>query len=188
MKKLLTLFTVMIVSALSIEATAQEFLIQDKSGIGPRIGYYKAPDADEGTMFIGAQTRFRGKFVGFELAAEYRGEQAYSAAGGEFTVKQVPVTASLMAFIPAAPNFNPYALAGLGAYYTIYDYDEGVFSPEDDSEVKIGYHLGFGADLPLNESAALNVDYRYLFLDGNDDLADKEFSGNVISAGLTFYF
>jgi len=49
--------------------------------------------------------------------------------------------------------------------------------------------LGFGLDLPLNESAGLNIDYRYLFLDDKgDDLDDTEFSGNVISAGLTFYF
>ncbi|MTI88730.1 MAG: porin family protein [Balneolaceae bacterium] len=189
MKKLFIVSTIILASALTFEAYAQSFMIKDKSGIGPKIGYYKAVDAGEGTMFIGAQTRMRGKFIGFELTAEYRGEQKYTATGGDFTVKQVPVTASLMTFIPVTSNFNPYALAGLGAYYTFYDYDGGFINPGDDSEVKVGYHLGFGADLPLHvAAAALNIDYRYLFLQGNDDLADKEFSGNVISAGLTFYF
>ena len=74
-------------------------------------------------------------------------------------------------------------------YYSIYDYDGGFINPGDDTEVNLGYHLGFGLDLPVNNSAALNVDYRYLFLDGsNDSIANKEFSGNVITAGLTFYF
>lgn len=188
MKKLLLLSTFIFASAFTFEAVAQNFLIKDASGLGPKIGYYKAPDAEEGTMFIGIQSRSRGEVLGFEFAAEYRGEQEYTASGGDLTVKQIPVTGTLLAFIPVTPNFNPYGLAGLGAYYTIYDYDGGFVNPGDDTEVKVGYHLGFGVDLPLNESAALNVDYRYLFLDGSDDLDDKEFSGNVLSAGLTFYF
>lgn len=184
--KQISLVAVMLI--FSGSAYAQS-LLKDKSGIGPRIGYYKAPDAEDGTMFIGAQTRFRGEIVGFELAAEYRGEQSYTVSGGELTVRQIPVTTSLLVFVPIAPNFQPYGLIGLGAYYSIYDYDGGFINPGDDAEVNLGYHLGFGLDLPLNESAALNVDYRYLFLDGNNNsISDKEFSGNVLTAGLTFYF
>jgi opacity protein-like surface antigen len=189
MKKLLSIFSVLIISALFTYATAQEYLIENSSGIGPKIGYYKAPDAENGTMFIGVQSRTKGKYVGAEFSLEYRGEQSYTTTGGELTVSQVPVTGSLMVFAPLAENFAPYGLAGLGAYYAIYDYDGGFVNPGDDSEVNFGYHLGFGVDIAISESAALNVDYRYLFLDGNnDDVADKEFSGNVISAGLTFYF
>jgi len=163
--------------------------VKGKAGFGPKIGYYKAPDADNGTMFIGLQSRARGEVFGFELAAEYRGEQDFTVTGGKVTVSQIPVTGSLMLFVPIAPNFQPYGLAGLGAYYTMYDYDGGFVSPGDNSDVNFGYHLGFGLDLPLNSSAALNVDYRYLFLDGSEDrISEKEFSGNVISAGLTFYF
>lgn len=163
--------------------------VKGKSGIGPRIGYYKAPDADDGTMFIGLQSRSRGEIFGFELAAEYRGEQSYTVTGGELTVKQIPVTGSLLMFVPIAPNFQPYGLVGLGAYYTIYDYDGGFVNPGDDAEVNFGYHLGFGLDVPISSSAALNIDYRYLFLDGNEDrISEKNFSGNVITAGLTLYF
>tara|TARA_R110002096_G_scaffold39845_6_gene108697 strand:- start:8843 stop:9409 length:567 start_codon:yes stop_codon:yes gene_type:complete len=188
MKTSKILLTTLIVLCMSGYAYAQN-PVKGKSGFGPRIGYYKAPDADDGTMFIGLQTRSRGEIFGFELAAEYRGEQDYTVGGGKVTVSQIPVTGSLMIFVPIAPNFQPYGLAGLGAYYTIYDYDGGFVSPGDDSEVNLGYHLGFGLDMPLSSSAALNVDYRYLFLDGNEDrISEKEFSGNVISAGLTFYF
>ncbi|WP_018127673.1 porin family protein [Balneola vulgaris] len=188
MKFLLSTIACAMLFAFSNVAHAQTNPLKDKSGIGPKIGYYKAPDADDGTMFVGFQSRSRGDVFGFEFAAEYRGEQSYTVSGSEVTTRQIPITASLLMFVPVAPNFQPYGLAGLGAYYTFYDY-EGGLNNGDDADFNIGYHLGFGADLPLSNSAALNVDYRYLFLDGPDDsLGDKEFSGNVISAGLTFYF
>ncbi|WP_103664441.1 outer membrane protein [Gracilimonas amylolytica] len=188
MKKFVTIVVLMAVTSLFSLSHAQQYLIEDGSGFGPKIGYYKAPDADDGTMFIGIQSRSKGKYLGGEFSLEYRGEQTYTTTGGELSVKQVPITGSLMLFAPLAQNFSPYGLAGLGAYYTFYDYDGGFINPGDDSEVKFGYHLGFGADVAISESAAFNIDYRYLFLDGSDDITDKEFSGNVISAGLTFYF
>ena len=189
MKKLTILLAFFIVTAFSIEATAQEAPTSNKGGLGPRFGFYKAPDAEDGTMFIGAQFRSRGKSVfGGEFAIEYRGEQTYDISGGEMTVRQIPVTGSVLVFVPVAPNFQPYGLAGLGAYYSLYDYD-GTFSSSNDAEVNIGYHLGFGLDVPVTANAALNVDYRYLFLEGNNDnLGDKEYSGNVLTGGLTFYF
>lgn len=188
MKYLKTLFTILLFTGLTTGVYAQLSWVENKSGIGPRFGYYKAPDAEEGTMFIGAQARFRGKILGAELAAEYRGKQTYSITGGDVNVSQLPLTASLMAYLPIAPNFQPYGLAGLGAYYSFYDFESGLGSGSE-SEVDLGYHLGFGLDLPLSKNAALNVDYRYLFLDGSDDnIGDKEYSGNVLTGGLTFYF
>ncbi|MFY0698489.1 MAG: porin family protein [Balneola sp.] len=190
MKFFISTLTLAVLLTFSSHTNAQTSApTKDRSGIGPKIGYYKAPDADDGTMFIGFQTRTRGEVFGFEFAAEYRGEQSYSTTNGDLTIKQIPVTATLLMHVPLASNFQPYGLAGLGAYYTFYDYDGGFVSPGDDAEFNIGYHLGFGLDLPLNESVGLNADYRYLFLDDQgDDLDDTEFSGNVISAGLTFYF
>lgn len=175
---------------ISINLQAQDSPTQDKSGIGPRIGYYQSPDAEDGALFLGFQSRVRGKsIIGAEFAAEFRGQQAYDVDGGTVKVRQIPVTGSLLLFVPIAPNFQPYALAGLGAYYTIYDYEGGFLNQGDDAEVNFGYHLGFGLELPVDETVALNVDYRYLFLDGsNDSLGNKEYSGNVISGGITFYF
>ena len=178
-----------LIAGISTSAVAQQAITEGRSGIGPRIGYYKAPDADEGTMFLGIQARGRGAIFGGEFALEYRGEQAYSVTGGELTVRQVPITGSVLVFVPLAPNFQPYGVAGLGAYYTISDYEGDFVSTDTETNVNVGYHLGFGLDLPLSKNAAINADYRYLFLDGeNDNMEDKEHSGNVITAGLTFYF
>lgn len=197
MRKLILFLVVLITATFSLHLNAQDYRLDDgdnltdnKAGIGPRIGYYKAEDADDGNMFIGLQTRIRaGKVFGFEIAGEYRGKQKYTIGGGEVKITQIPVTGSILLFVPVNPHFQPYGLVGAGAYYTIYDYDGSFIDPDDDSVVNYGYHLGFGLDMPLDESVAINVDYRYLFLDGdNDDIEDKEFSGNVITVGLTFYF
>ncbi len=189
MKKLTTTLSIIFSLLFTGILAAQSAPTKDKSGFGPRLGYYKAPDAQDGTMFIGIQSRSRGEVLGFEFAAEYRGEQEYTTGGGTVSIRQIPVTASLLAYVPLASNFQPYGLIGLGAYYTFYDYNDGFVQPGDDAELNLGYHLGFGLDLPLNESTGLNVDYRYLYLDGsNDNIGDKQFSGNVITAGLTFYF
>ncbi len=188
MKKLITFLSVFTITALITSASAQQYIIENSSGFGPKLGYYKAPDAEDGTMFVGLQSRTKGKYIGGEFSLEYRGEQSYSTTNGQLTVSQIPVTGSLMIFAPLAENLAPYGLAGLGAYYTFYDYEGGFLNPGDDTELKVGYHLGFGTDIAFSESAAFNIDYRYLFLDGNDDLTEKQYSGNVLSVGLTFYF
>jgi len=110
------------------------------------------------------------------------------APGQTVTTQFVPVTGSALLFLPISENIAPYGFAGLGAYYTIYDY-EGAFSNENDNEFNLGYHLGFGVELPLGSNTALNVDYRYLFLnsDTNEQDFSGEYSGNTITAGLMFY-
>lgn len=189
MKKLITLFSFLIISAFTVETLAQDYIHQHRTGFGFHLGHYQAQDAEDGSLFIGAQLRSRSDILGAELSAEYRGDQRYSVTNGDVIVRQIPVTASLMAFAPVGEAVAPYALAGLGVYYTIYDYEFDAPDLGDDAETNFGYHLGLGTDIAISEGAALNIDYRYLFLDGNQDsLNDKRFSGNVFTAGLTFYF
>lgn len=164
--------------------------IKNTLGIGPRLGYYKAADAEQGNFYGGAQARIRlGPVLGIEGSVDYRAGQEYEFAGQTVTTKFVPVTGSLMFFAPVSEHFAPYGLAGIGAYYTIYDY-EGTFTNENENNFNFGYHLGFGVELPINEHAALNVDYRYMFLNPDDNeqsFDDADFSGNVFTAGLMFY-
>ena len=169
--------------------------IENTIGIGPRLGYYKADDADEGSFYGGAQIRARlGRIVGIEGAIDYRTSQEYDLGDFSADVRQVPVTASALLFLPVSEHFQPYGVAGLGAYYNILDFNENAedrFGVEDDHGVDFGYHLGFGLELPVNENIALNADYRYNFIDpGSDsfgDVEDADFSGNVVTVGLMFY-
>ena len=157
-------------------------------GIGPRLGYYVADDAEEGNFYGGLQIRGRlNPVFGLDGSVEYRGKQQYDFAGQTGEVSFVPVTGSALVYLPI-DNFSPYGLAGLGAYYTIFESD-GIFE-DTDNEFNVGYHLGFGAEIPIN-NAALNIDYRYLFLNPDDNesnLEETKFSGNVFTIGLMFYF
>ncbi|MDZ7806247.1 MAG: outer membrane beta-barrel protein [Gracilimonas sp.] len=105
----------------------------------------------------------------------------------------VPVTLSLLLFAPVSEYFAPYGVAGLGAYFTRYS-PSGVVEDlgfENDNDFNLGYHLGFGAELPFNNNIALSIDYRYIFLNPNDNEESFEganFNGNTVSASLMFYF
>lgn len=193
MKKLLVLplFIFLMTPYISYSQTASsDAAIKNTLGLGPRLGYYKAADADEGNFYLGLQSRLRlGPVLGLEGSVEYRAGQEYSFAGQSVKTSFVPVTASAMFFIPVNRNFAPYGVAGLGAYYTIYDY-EGTFTNENEDEFNFGYHLGFGVEFPLNSNVALNLDYRYLFLNPDENEAstqNADYSGNVFTGGLMFY-
>lgn len=191
MKKSLLSSLIFLVAAIPISLHAQSnTAIQNTLGFGPRLGYYKAADAEEGNFYGGVQARIRlGPVLGIEGAVDYRAGQTYEFAGQELQTKFVPVTGSLMLFAPVSEHLNPYGLAGIGAYYTIYD-AEGPLSDDNKNEFNFGFHLGFGLELPINSNAALNVDYRYLFLNPDENeqnFEDADFSGNVFTAGLMFY-
>lgn len=193
MKKTITFLTFFL-GVITFASTAQDAAIKNTLGIGPRVGYYKADDADEGNFYGGLQLRLRpGPIIGIEGAVEYRAGQDYDF--GTYTIETsfVPITASLLLFIPVSEYFAPYGLGGIGAYYTIYDSSGDLLGIEFDNDdtFNLGYHLGFGAEFPFSGNAALNIDYRYLFLnpDENEEaLEDADFSGNVFTAGLMFYF
>jgi opacity protein-like surface antigen len=168
--------------------------IKNTFGIGPRLGYYKASDADEGSYYGGIQARLRlGAIIGIEAAVDYGSGQEYGV--GEYTVKTsfIPVTASIMLFVPITESLRPYGFAGLGAYYTLFTFSDAALDLgfEDDSNFNLGYHLGFGAELPLSSNIALTADYRYLFLnpsENEESINDADFNGNIFTAGLMFYF
>jgi opacity protein-like surface antigen len=184
MKKTATAF-ILILFTLPAIGLAQ---IESGLGIGPRLGYYTADDAEEGNVFGGIQLRGRlSPVFGIEAAVEYRGKQQYDFADQSLDVSFVPVTASAMLFLPTAP-ITPYGVAGIGAYYTIYDSD-GILE-DTENEFNAGYHLGFGIEIPFGQNVALNADYRYVFLnpDSNEEsLEDTKFSSNAFTVGLMFY-
>jgi opacity protein-like surface antigen len=168
--------------------------IQNTIGIGPRLGFYKADDADDGNFYGGLQIRGRiGPVFGIELAAEYHTEQAFGVDNFQADTRLIPVTGSALLFIPISDYFAPYGVAGLGAYYTIYNYPDDATDVglDDFEEFNLGYHLGFGVEVPFSSNVALNVDYRYIYLnpdDNEENLEGANFDGNTVTAGLMFYF
>jgi len=178
----------------SAQSAADRASISNTFGFGPRLGYYKAQDADQGNLYYGIQARLRpGASFGIEAAVEYSGGHEFGVGNSTVKTSFVPVTVSLLLFVPVSNHFAPYGVAGLGAYFTRYS-PSGVLEDlgfESNSDFNLGYHLGFGAEIPFSKNIAINIDYRYIFLNPNDNEQSFEganFNGNILSASLMFYF
>lgn len=192
MKKLAAVPLILLLFA--VPAVTQAQYTEDEGGLmlGPRLGYYQANEAEDGSFLFGLQLRSHiSKYFGLELAATYRTTSEFTFTGGSVKTALVPITGSALIYLPISEHFKPYGLAGLGAYYTFYD-TEGLaekLAKDFDGKFTFGYHLGAGIEIPLNEGVAINVDYRYLFLDqdSSEDEFQPDLSGHLISAGLMFY-
>ena len=155
----------------------------DMFGIGPRIGYYKVADADEGNFLIGAAARLRlSPLLGIEGSIDYRSEKY---ANGLLTIKSWPVMASAIIY----PLPIVYGLVGAGWYNTTYDYDLpqlDVLGLEDKTEQEFGWHFGGGVELPMGIVTTLAADIRYTFIDydfselpGSEDMKSDFFTITV---------
>lgn len=183
MKKIATIPIVLLLFAFPAITQAQN----SDGGLmlGPRLGYYQAQEADNGSFLFGLQLRSHlNEYFGVELAATYRTNSEFTIGGNSLKTGLVPITASALVYLPISPYVKPYGVAGLGAYYKFYD-TEGWATDEFKDEFTFGYHLGAGVEIPLNEGMAIDVDYRYIFLD--QEGSDPDLSGHAITAGLMFY-
>lgn len=170
-------------------------------GIGPRAGYYKSKDADDGAWYGGIQARFRlGAILGLELAADYRSEETFSisspAFSGEINQRSYPLTASVLVFLPILPHFSPYIVGGGGWYYTKIDFSNEIeaLGFKDKTERPFGWHLGGGLELPFSEHFAINADIRYIFMDtefgrsGNTRLDENRKADGWVGTGALMYY
>lgn len=196
MKKFITLLTI-ITGVLTFSAAAQSAYdrasIDNTIGFGPRLGYYKGSDAKDGNYYGGIQARARlGTIMGVEGTLEYRGGNEYGSADFSMRTSFVPITASLMLFVPLDRSISPYGLGGIGAYYISYNYSDGAksFGFSDDSSFNLGYHFGLGAEFPLSSNFILSLDYRYLILSPNEDNVpeDTNFNSSILTTALIHYF
>ncbi len=169
MKMRTIVLSVGVLLAISATAEAVGFI-----GVGPRAGYYRAQDADEGRWMGGACARIKlGPAIGVEASIDYRSEKW---AKGALTVRSWPVMATAMIY----PLPIVYGLAGFGWYNTTFDYDQSRFplkKIQDKTDQQVGWHFGGGLELPLGPLTSLTADIRYVFLDydfsevpGSEDL------------------
>lgn len=171
-------------------------------GVGGQISYFRSSGADQGAYYFGGVYRYRiGSMLGFEGTIGYRGGQVFDF--GTVNTNQlfanittVPVTASLMVFIPLRnTTFVPYALLGAGLYMLNIDYSPDINKVVgDETKVKLGGHLGVGVELPLTQAINAHADYRYLLLSkifdpgAVYDFSSKDYNGGAFTLGLMFYF
>ncbi len=157
MKMRILILSICVLLSVAATADAVGFI-----GVGPRAGYYRAQDADEGRWMGGACGRVKlGSAIGIEGSIDYRSEKW---ANGALTVRSWPVMATAMIY----PLPIVYGLAGFGWYNTTFDYDQSrllLKQVEDETKQEVGWHFGGGLELPLGSLTSLTADVRYVFLD-----------------------
>ncbi|MBC7187484.1 MAG: outer membrane beta-barrel protein [Calditrichaeota bacterium] len=128
--------------------------------LGPRVGYYKAQDADEGKLFAGAAARLHlTSALGVEGSVDFRKEEYMR---GRMTVTSWPVMVTGLVY----PLPILYGLIGAGWYNSKVEYTPlaGLLAGEPENEQQFGWHFGLGLEIPLG-SLCLAGDVRYVFLD-----------------------
>ncbi|MDZ7271453.1 MAG: porin family protein [candidate division KSB1 bacterium] len=130
--------------------------------LGPRVGYYKAPDADEGKLFAGGAARLRfGPGLAIEGSVDYRREEYQR---GQMTLTSWPVMVTGLIY----PLPILYGVIGAGWHNLKVEYEPVALphaSVQQRKEQKFGWHFGVGVDLPLGKNAHLAGDVRYVFID-----------------------
>jgi hypothetical protein len=151
-------------------------------------------DADS-LRYFGGQIRARmSPRTGFELSLDRRTETNEAETA---RIVSTPVQASLLLFL-ARGAFAPFVLGGGGWYSQRFETLAGDETLDSETVRDFGWHAGFGAEIRMGKHAGLHGDYRYTFLDFNDD-DDEEgdgligrflpaYKGSMWTAGFTVYF
>jgi len=128
--------------------------------LGPQIGYYKAQEADKGSLMGGVAWRLKVKPIfGVEASINYRQEKY---ADDLLTVRSWPVMITGLVY----PVPMLYGAVGAGWYSVTYDYNKTKLPLfKDETTQKVGYHFGGGVELPVQTRFLLTGDIRYVFLD-----------------------
>jgi opacity protein-like surface antigen len=165
-----------LITLLVVQANAQSI------GLGPQLGFYKARDADNGSIMGGVACRLKlTPVLGAEASINYRQEKY---ANDAVTVRSWPVMVTGLIY----PLPVVYGAMGVGWYNSTFDYN--VPSLADETKQKFGWHFGAGVELPAGPKIKLTGDIRYVFLNydfkqipGSGDLKSDFF---VITVGFLF--
>jgi opacity protein-like surface antigen len=171
-------------------ASAQGF------GVGGRFAWVTADsDADvDSVRFTGGQIRLLSSRWGLEVSLD-RHSESFDALNEKVT--ETPIQGSLLLRLSSG-RVSPFLLAGPGWYKRKVEPIDG--PEENDLEVEtteFGWHAGGGLEIGLGRHLGIHGDYRYTFLDFDDDDEDDEgFIGGVLpghrgsmwTLGATIYF
>ena len=166
-------------------------------GIGGRISWLTRDldddvDVDideEAQRFFGGQIRLIGGNYGFEVSLDRRSE-SFELLNQKVT--ETPIQMSLLLRM-ASGRVAPFLLGGPGWYRRKVEPIEG---PDVSvSTTEFGWHAGGGLEFLPSRHFGIHGDYRYTFIDFDDD-DDEGFIGGLLpghkgsmwTLGATFYF
>ena len=166
-------------------------------GVGGRFAWVTSDtEADvDALRFVGGQVRFISPRIGFEVSID-RYSETFELLNQKVT--ETPIQASLM--LRSGGSFAPYLLGGAGWYRREVELLDGA-SDLDVSTTEFGWHGGIGLEILPSRHFGIHGDYRYTFLDFNDDDDDDDdgdggfiggllpgHRGSMWTIGATIYF
>ena len=166
-------------------------------GLGARLAWVKPyVDADtdvdvDAERFVGGQMRLLSRRWGLEVSLD-RHSESYELLNQKVT--ETPIQTSLLLRFGGG-SVSPFVLGGPGWYRRKV---EAIDGPGDLSvtTTEFGWHAGFGLEILPNRHFGIHGDYRYTFLDFNDDDDDGGLIGGLLpghrgsmwTVGATVYF
>jgi hypothetical protein len=123
---------------------------------GIRLGMYQAADADKAVVTVGVFERLDipGP-LNLELSADYRKERL---AGGGVDATVIPVRVS--AYFSFLPVVSPYVLAGVGADFVHFGFNDTAAGDGRRTDVAFEVHGGGGVEISLGPVSVIG-DLRY---------------------------
>ena len=172
--------------AAAAPASAQGF------GVGARFTWVTADsegDVDASRSFGGQMRLVSGRF-GLELSLD-RHSESFELLNEKVT--ETPIQASLLMRMGSG-RVAPFLLGGPGWYRRKVEPLDG--PGESVSKTEFGWHAGLGLEILPSRHFGIHGDYRYTFLDFNDDDDDEGFIGGLLpghrgsmwTLGATIYF
>lgn len=114
-----------------------------------------------------------------------------SGASASLDLTVIPITLGLRGSIPTG-TFEPFATAGLGAYYVKADASAnvpGYFSGSGSAnDTVLGYYLGLGANFNLSPSAYLGIEGKYFWAKPSYEGIDLNIDGINMTANIGYRF
>jgi hypothetical protein len=169
---------------LAVEPRVEDF---PRLSIGAAVGYLNPKGADHGTWFAGVQGRLH--FMRYFAAEASITFHSNRYENGDVHVTQYPVQVSGMVYPFPEWKLKPYALAGVGWYYTRITYTGTFSSISNQTEHVFGAHVGVGGELYLGPSTSIDADLRYIWLNPNSHVVNKnDFDYWQVTGGINFFF
>jgi opacity protein-like surface antigen len=126
--------------------------------------------------------------LALELGGGYFESKGSPAAGpGETKLKVVPLIATGKVLIPLG-IFEPYGLAGIGAYITDLDVDSNIHNSQGSTEVTYGFHAGAGFNINFQKNMFAGLEGKYLWAEPSFGGQHIKLDGFITTATLGFRF
>jgi opacity protein-like surface antigen len=177
-----------VLAGLGILLTAAAPSAAQSFGVGVRMAWVNTESdvdtevVDTGSVrFTGGQIRFSlSQRMGIEVSLD-RHSESFELLNQK--VSETPIQVSLLMKL-AAGSFQPFLLGGPGWYKRSVSPIEGPADELDVSTTEFGWHAGGGLEILAGKHFGIHGDYRYTFLDFNDD-DDEEIGGGLPLPGFS---